>query len=375
MDKDETFRKDMHDVALAPTVTKRGGLTALLNVLRLSGYTIKQATEGTLDSYGFTKDDKDNVTFNGYIDTHFPNPDTKPRNSKGEIDKNYRVKRDEWNKYAQHYRMVGTEKQLYDWYVEFISRTAEGKADIQYLNDLDNGMPKKKGERTGPYKAASKAWLQDQKAMYNARFNAKVTAIKKGISAYYQMQDIMLRLPKVGCGFEQIRDPENKEAFIVTNGVQPMIIWDNESRGVKESYSVSAFNNLDVSKALAAGGTFSDLMESTARGAKELGAGESLDWTQETWRWRLPDMVRATSDSHFTAELLKATAERDPKSRQYTADADDAFILMYELVRSLLPFYSAQGKAERYIEVTNARNAAQQKELNQRDPEAAGVRK
>lgn len=354
LDKNERFRKNMHDVGEAVIVLKRASLGFLTSVFMEHGYSIEKT--GELTAWG------------GHLDM-WPVPGSKPLDKDGDMNREWRPKKGERNLYAQYYITIGNDKVLYDWYRELILGTAEAKALQEDWDALVKAIPTKNNTPFGKYKGQGVTWLRGKKRAVETKINRMVSSMKEAMGCYFQARAIVndpVLSKSVGVRFVfQHRGKDGNTFDDITDAFDTIETFDRVNTGYMQGYTLSAFNNLDVQIALDNGATWEALTESTAKGPND-------KKSDHVWPIDMPHVLdnaellaQFLTPTSTMSELISKANARVKGSKERTDEANHILVSLCRLGFSLRPFLARFGGNEfQYAEAKiNAASEAEVKKI------------
>lgn len=351
LDQNEAWRNAMHKAAMAPIDNALAPLHVGLATLAAHGVDIKLNGEVT--------------TFKSDMDGR-PIPGSEP-SDKYLKDNNGSVRTGDRYLFARYkIKPKGSTTLVpYDYWKSVVDATAEGKAWLTELGHLKDAMPGAKEDRgpSGPYAKYSKTLKQGMKRKAEMGYNGMSRGIQAFIGAWFVMRDIGTHATlskNIGVAFQATtpgREP------LVIDSVQPIVIWDKTvERGESKSYTVTSFANLDIEKAIAAGGTYTDVIESTKAGPNESAVEgiPALD-TETLPEWLNAGAVFFGPKLHVTdlANACRAKAGKgETNELGFSTEANDLLLNAIKISRAIARVLAmVPGYAERSQQVEELRAA------------------
>ena len=334
LDADEAFRNELHIAGIAPVQNKRAGFRVLIAAMQLSGYQID--TDGTVD-------------LDGKLDA-YPRPGTYPEDKDGDIDKKWRPRKGDENTYAEYYINAGNTAEKYDWYGDFVSGTTEGKALLKEIADWSQAIPKKGKNAqpaSGPHKEEHIGYCYSQYDKFRMQYASMVRATKVAFEAYFQMQEIMtdpVMKSKIAVRFIMKNPDRDKNTWTdLSDGTDVIEVTDKKGR--LKAFTMSGFNNLDLAVAREKGGTYTALIESTARGPDEAVKTLTGPWNSKGKEMFLDniDPFHEWFQGGNVSEILKLCNERSKQTGERTESAKLMIISMCDLADEFATFKAAFG--------------------------------
>lgn len=334
LDADETFRNELHIAGIAPVQNKRAGFRVLITAMQLSGYSID--TDGTVD-------------IEGSLDA-YPRPGTYPEDKDGDMDKKWRPRKGDENTYAEYYINTGNTAEKYDWYADFVSGTTEGKALLKEIADWSAAVPgkgKNAKPATGPHKDQHIGYCYSQLNKYRLRYSSMVRATKVAFEAYFQMQEIMtdpVMKSKVAVRFIMNNPDRDSNTWSdLSDGTDVIEVTDKKGR--LKAFTMSGFNNLDLAVAREKGGTYTALIESTARGTQDEVKTLTAPWTTKGKDVFLDNIspFHEWFQGGNVSEILKLCNERSKQTGERTESAKLLIVSMCDLADEFATFKAAFG--------------------------------
>jgi hypothetical protein len=331
MDKHPAFCTAQENAAIAGVLVKRASVENLLALLVANGYEFRPS--GGAETITL-------AAYTGELDK-LPNPNSFPVDKDGNIDKKWRSKPSTRNDYARYYVSTADGQELFDWYQQFVAGTKAGAADLAELREFKLAKNTKTQNGSGRYKGQSNNWLDGKINTYQTRFNGRVAAVKKAMVCYFMMQDVVESFEgRIGVGFMPLT-PKDRSCVEVTDATMPIRIWNVEGGGYAEVYSVTGFNNLDIQKALDNGGTFSALVESTAKGPNE--AKKRTLWEMNQERFLDNHVFLAEFFNSSNVAWMQGKANERVKGAGRTEEAKQVILDLCAIYENLGPFYRLFG--------------------------------
>lgn len=355
-DADEAFRKHMDEAVHAPEKVKRAPFDMMLDALRIEGVTVNK--------YGMASD-----TFATMELFKYPVPGSYPSE---DYDKGYKkngtVRKEDRNRFAE-YKAEGNDGLMaYDWYEDAFARMAQGKIIAAEIAELKKANPAKNSGAvaTGKYANKSNNWKENQKKLWSGRQTAGVRSLKVFMSALHMWKAILdepTLNQNVTVGF--VMDAPGDDKAGISEGFTTIFIADKKApagASISQAYSLTAFANLDIEKAVADGGKFTDLRDSIKRGAKETKTS-TIDWTENaTWLDNVSLIREKFTGTRFIDELTALANEKEGKPPRRTESAKLLIDDMCNLAVAFQRFYNKfGGKTWQDIdaELTEAREKAE----------------
>jgi hypothetical protein len=350
LDTSERFRTQLHEAAEAPIKVKRAALEILRAMLLEFGYKIQP--NGELEKW------------TGHMDT-YPRPGSHPINAEGNIDRKWRPRPNERNKYAEYYISATDGTSLkYDWYAALVQGTKYGAEVQKEWQEFQDGMPTTKTHTaTGRYKDNKASWIKGKKRLMQDRFNGMVRALKQAVSCYYQLQDINTdAILSKACGARFVFQHDNRagnDFDAITDSVEPVEVWNRVTQGHLRSYTVSGFNNLDVEAALAGTANYDALINSTARGPNDDKKTKAVAWDMESFMDNY-SLLSQFLTTPVVASLCSKVNTLDPSTRMRTEESENMIVQICDMMDNLMPFYNLFGSDARQKIVVRRQQATQE---------------
>lgn len=349
LDENEAMRTALHAAAMAPIDSMKAPAKVLLASLSFAGITI--AVDGMPSEWKSTFDGR-------------PVPGSKPSADYLKKTGNKVLPKDTYTFAEYKVKPRGATTLIsYDYWKSVVDQTAEAKAFGKTIDEVKLAMPgvKSKEAPKGDFKDMKWSNRQSIKRENEAGLNGMYRGMKNAVSAWFMMRDIAtdpVLSKNIGVSFVVLKPGKDNTVDSVT----PIRIWDKHvQNGPDRAYTVSAFSNLNLQKCLDAGGTYSDLIESTKTGEQEKDIEGAKPHTLDTALLALTDLAAFAMVRTHMVELLTAINSKPGKGEEdeggFTPTANDAAWNLVMISRAFLPIMNKLEKNGRFDAIEEIRFA------------------